>query len=65
VRVSDDEYDPDGYLLNGFDYDLQVWVRNGRILDCGHPAAMRANGPCCNAHRLAGQSIRTAHLEML
>lgn len=28
-RESTDELAPDGSILNGFDYNLQVWVRNG------------------------------------
>lgn len=39
-----------------YNYDLQVWVRNGVIFDCGHQESMRADGfSCCNAHELAGQ----------
>ena len=44
-------------LKNGYDYTLQVWVKNFIVLDCGHPEDMKEEG-CCNAHRLAGQDIR-------
>ena len=47
-----------GRVWNGFDYELQVWVANGIIQCCGHPATMRLQGrSCCNAYRLAGRSI--------
>lgn len=38
-----------------YDYDLQVWTRDGIVRMCGHPERMRAHGPCCNAARFAGQ----------
>lgn len=28
-RVSGDELNTDGSILNGFDYNLQVWVKDG------------------------------------
>lgn len=36
-----------------YDYDLQVWVKEGTILDCNHPNEMK-DGGCCAAHKLAG-----------
>ena len=54
-RTSSDEF-KSGRVFNGYDYALQVWVVKGMIPDCGHPPAMQAEG-CCNAHKLAGQSI--------
>lgn len=56
-RLSSDERGPDGQLINGFDYDAQVWVRAGIVENCGHPAHMsrqHADGSlsyCCNARR--------------
>ena len=35
-RLSTDELAPDGTILNGFDYALQVWVLNGEVQPCGH-----------------------------
>jgi len=55
-RVSRDEI-VDEAVKNGFDYDLQVWVKDFKILDCGHPETMKADG-CCEGHRMAGQDIR-------
>ena len=58
TRSSRDELHPaTGRVWNGFDYQLQVWVRNGIVDPGGHPAEMRTNGPCCNQHAYAGQSI--------
>lgn len=36
-----------------YNYNLQVWVTDGIIPDCEHPAAMKARG-CCNSHRFRG-----------
>ena len=57
TRLSGDEI-RHGRVWNGIDYELQVWVVDGIIQDCGHPATMRfQDRPCCNAYRLAGQKI--------
>lgn len=42
-----------------YNYDLQVWVRDGIVLDCGHPAD---RVDCCNARRLAGEEADHATL---
>lgn len=54
-RESADEI-RDGAVYNGFDYDLQVWVRNGLVQGCGHPASMGKY--CCSAALYAGQILR-------
>jgi len=56
TRLSGDEV-RDGYVWNGFDYALQVWVTDGIVQRCGHPAAMSRPAPCCAAFALAGQRI--------
>lgn len=57
TRVSGDQI-REGRLFNGFDYRVQVWVIDGVVRGCGHPASMRPGGvPCCNAYRYAGQPI--------
>jgi hypothetical protein len=57
TRLSSDEL-RDGHVFNGFDYSIQVWVVDGIIRRCGHPAAMRSAGlSCCNASRYADQRI--------
>lgn len=53
TRTSTDEIRR-GRVWNGYDYALQVWVRNGLIQDCGHP---RAWTDCCNARRLREHRI--------
>ena len=55
-RLSGDEV-RDGYVWNGFDYALQVWVVEGVVQRCGHPAAMSQHASCCAASVLAGQRI--------
>jgi hypothetical protein len=57
MRTSDDTTDKNGIVSDGYDYNLQVWVRSYIILDCGHPTSMK-QAHCCNAHRLAGRDIR-------
>jgi len=39
-NLSDDEYDEKGRLINGYDYDKQTWVREGKYIRCGHPEDM-------------------------
>lgn len=39
-----------------YDYDKQVYVKNGIIQDCGHPRSMGED--CCNAHTLAGSESK-------
>jgi len=36
-RQTDDKLAPDGTVWDGYDYNLQVWVRRGVVLCCGHP----------------------------
>lgn len=43
-------------VIDGYDYDVQVWVRGGLVQNCGHP-----RGECgCNARRYAGFTIDKA-----
>ena len=66
TRTSDQQYNK-GNLWNGFDYDLQVWVEKGTILNCGHPMKINENVPIglggleytcnCNARIHAGRSL--------
>lgn len=56
-RLSGDEI-RNGRVFTGYDYNLQVWVTQGIIQDCGHPAHMASR--CfdyCNGRTLAGHSI--------
>ena len=46
TRLSGDEL-RNGFVWNGFDYALQVWVVDGVVQRCGHPPAMARRGPCC------------------
>jgi hypothetical protein len=39
-RTSQDEI-RDGVLVNGFDYEHQAWVREGKYMRCGHPETMQ------------------------
>jgi hypothetical protein len=39
-RTSNDEFDENGRLINGYDYAKQAWVLNGRYVRCGHPDNM-------------------------
>ncbi|KKL12908.1 hypothetical protein LCGC14_2531060 [marine sediment metagenome] len=59
-RESTDEI-RNGRVFNGFDYSLQVWVKNGTCQDCAHPRSMGSltpkKIPCCNQRRYAGWEI--------
>ena len=52
-RMSTDELAGNGSILNGFDYQLQVWVINGIIQKDGHRTAQRG----CNGCAYAGASV--------
>lgn len=55
TRHSDNQFGPSGALLNGFDYDVQVWVKDGIVQPCGHPERL---GPtCCNGRIYAGKKL--------
>jgi len=56
MRTSNDER-KDGFVWNGFDYSLQVWVVNGVIQNCGHPENFLKGHGCCNARHLKDQVI--------
>ena len=55
MRYSTDEYDAAGHLVNGSDYELQVWVIDGIIQDCGHRFLQVT--PCCNARKYSGRRL--------
>lgn len=56
MRLSNDIF-KDGIVFDGYDYDLQVWVTNGIIEDCGHPITMKEVG-CCKSHEYAGKFLK-------
>ena len=45
-----------GIVKNGFDYNLQIWIKDYIIQECGHPDYMRP--ACCNAGKWHGRDIR-------
>lgn len=55
MKTSDNEFDGVGAVVNGFDYRLQVWVKDGIVQACGHPPEMGAS--CCNGRRFAGMRV--------
>lgn len=54
MRTSSDEY-RDGRLMDGFDYDRQAWVKNGRYIRCGHPETMHCG---CYGREHEGEETR-------
>ena len=56
TRLSGDDL-RDGYVWNGDHCALQVWVVDGIVQPCGHPAAMSRDAPCCDAFAWAGRRI--------
>jgi hypothetical protein len=63
-RTSSDEI-RDGDTYNGYDYDVQVWVKDGVIVKCGHakPARRQLLSRGCNACQYAGLPL--AEIKML
>ncbi len=60
MRLSNQQYKK-GQLQNGYDYDLQCWVKNGKVMRCGHPETMKCT---CNGRIYEGAGISTARLEL-
>ncbi len=58
TRLTGDEL-CDGFVWNGFDYALQVWVVEGVVQRCGHPPSRARYGACCTAFVLAGRRVDT------
>ena len=54
TRLSDNIISEDK-VKSGYDYDLQVWVKNFIICDCGHSQIESCQ---CRQHELFGQDIR-------
>jgi len=52
-RLSYDQFDAQGKLVNGYDYDRQCWVLLGIVQPCGHPSL----DPCCYACQHAGETL--------
>lgn len=57
TRTSMDMIDCQGITFNGYDYSLQVWVKDYHVEPCSHPLDMRRQ-VCCNQMRFAGLDIR-------
>ena len=56
-RLSQDEFDGQGVLLNGFDYNNQAWVKDGKYLRCGHPESMTCG---CFGRTHEGKPVRVS-----
>jgi hypothetical protein len=56
-RTSQDQHDSNGRLMNGFDYDKQAWVVDGKYVRCGHPGAMDCR---CFGKRFEGVTVADA-----
>lgn len=52
MRTSTNEYDKNGRLINGYDYDNQAWVIDGKYVRCGHPESMKCG---CYSRKHAGE----------
>jgi len=61
MRISTNEI-RHNVVWNGYDYNLQVWVKDGIIQKCGHQQTVG----CCNAGVYAGRKIETMpkHIEV-
>lgn len=59
MRQSNDQLADDGTILNGFDYNVQVWVSHGIVQGCNHPRRWRRTGfECCKAHQYSRYRIQ-------
>lgn len=56
MKIFVDKLDKSGVVVDGYDYNLQAWIKDGVIQDCFHPEHWKESH-CCNAHRLAGRRI--------
>ena len=54
-RESNDQYDTSGRLIQGYDYDNQAWVFEGRYETCGHPQDMMCD---CYGRQHAGEKTK-------
>ena len=43
TRLSQNQTDENGRLINGYDYKNQAWVLGGCYVSCGHPATKKCN----------------------
>ena len=57
MRTSSNEFDGQGVLLHGFDYDKQAWVKYGRYVRCGHPDTMDCR---CYGREHEGEPVRVS-----
>jgi hypothetical protein len=64
MRYSDN-VEINGQVKNGFDYDLQVWVEDYIVLDCGHRGGNLPDDPCCNSRKFRGRDIESAKEEWI
>lgn len=62
TRTSKNEYDRDGNLVWGYDYDLQCWVTDYVIEDCAHQYSFKCH---CNGREYAGEDIRVVRKELI
>lgn len=62
TRTGTDTLDALGILRHGFDYELQCWVKDYIVLNCGHPEPLNEYGTrCgCKAREYAGCRITDA-----
>jgi hypothetical protein len=54
-RLSNDQRDANGNIINGYDYDHQAWVKDGKYVRCGHPESMDCG---CFGREHAGEPVR-------
>jgi hypothetical protein len=44
-----------GRLMNGYDYEKQAWVINGKYIHCGHPESMKCG---CYGRKHEGEETK-------
>lgn len=61
MRIEKNEYTNTGRLINGYDYDNQAWVIDGRYVRCGHPEDMNCG---CYGREYEGEETKMGRNKM-
>lgn len=60
MRFGRNQYEKNGRLIDGYDYDKQTWVKAGKYVRCGHPESMDCG---CYGRIHAGEATQPKEVE--